>query len=73
MTVEEIINILKEYPPDMRVLVDWYESGYDNPDKIEVVEVYDRGKGGYSGEYESTDYLYEEETVARFIAVIIPR
>lgn len=73
MTVEEIINILKEYPPDMRVLVKGYEGGYDNPDEIKEIEVYDRGKGGYSGEYESTDYVDEEETVTKFKAVIIPR
>ncbi len=30
MNVKELVEILGEYPPDMRVVVDGYEEGYDD-------------------------------------------
>ena len=30
MTIEELIRILETYPPDLRVVVNGYEEGYDD-------------------------------------------
>lgn len=30
MTVVELISVLREYPPDLRVVVNGYEEGYDD-------------------------------------------
>ena len=38
MTVEEMVELLKGYPADLRVVVNGYEEGYDDvsPDRIFV-------------------------------------
>ena len=30
MTVEQLVRLLRDYPPDLRVVVDGYEDGYDD-------------------------------------------
>ena len=30
MTVDELIRLLRDYPPDLRVMVNGYEHGYDD-------------------------------------------
>ena len=30
MTIEDLIRILQTYPPDLRVMVNGYEEGYDD-------------------------------------------
>lgn len=35
MTTKELIEILKTYPEDMRVLIEGYEGGFDDVVKIE--------------------------------------
>ena len=39
MTVEELIQLLETYPPDLRVVVNGYEEGYDDlsPEQVSVV------------------------------------
>ena len=41
MTVSEMIDVLKGYPGDMRVVVNGYEEGYDDlsPEQISVVRI----------------------------------
>ncbi len=41
MTIRAIIDLLRTYPEDMRVVVSGYEQGYDNlsPEQISVVPV----------------------------------
>ena len=41
MTVGELIQLLERYPPDMRVVVNGYEEGYDDlsPEQISIVRV----------------------------------
>ena len=41
MNVQQLVQVLKSYPPDLRVVVDGYEDGYDDlsPEQISVVEI----------------------------------
>ena len=41
MTVEELIQLLETYPPDLRVVVNGYEEGYDDlsPEQVSVVNI----------------------------------
>ena len=41
MTVAELIALLEQHPPHLRVVVDGYEDGYDDlsPELISVVEL----------------------------------
>ena len=47
MTVNELLQLLKGYSPDLRVVVNGYEEGYDDlsPEQLSVVRVaLDTGK-----------------------------
>ena len=41
MTVNELLQLLKGYPPGLRVVVNGYEEGYDDlsPEQLSVVRV----------------------------------
>ena len=41
MTVSEMIDVLKDYPGDLRVVVNGYEEGYDDvsPNRISVRKI----------------------------------
>ena len=41
MTVYELIHLLRKHPPDLRVVVDGYEDGYDDlsPEQIAVMKI----------------------------------
>ena len=41
MTIGELIRLLESYPPDMRVVVNGYEEGYDDlsPEQISVAKI----------------------------------
>jgi hypothetical protein len=39
MTVSELINKLKDYPADQLVVVDGYETGFDDIEKLEPVSI----------------------------------
>ena len=41
MTVKELANLLATYPPDLRVVVNGYEDGYDDlsPEQIASVKI----------------------------------
>ena len=54
MTVNEMINILKGYPGDLRVVVNGYEEGYDDlsPGQISVVPIaLNTGVHGWEGRH----------------------
>ena len=40
MTVAELIEKLKEYPQDIRVVVRGYEDGVDDVERAEEIEIY---------------------------------
>ncbi len=73
MTTAQLIARLQEYPPETLVLVDGYEDGFDDIDKIEVERVIldDKTRLGsnYSGKYE-TPIAHDAPAIA---AVVLRR
>lgn len=60
MTVRELIDLLRDYPADLRVVVDGYEDGYDDltPIQFDVVEiVLDSGKEDWVGDHLDRAYI----------------
>lgn len=55
MTNRELIAILTQYPPDMRVLVDGYEGDMDDPHVYPDVAGIGAGFGGHSGDHSALD------------------
>ena len=54
MNISELIQVLKEYPSDMRVVVNGYECGYDDlsPDRVSVAKIsLNAGKHSYEGKH----------------------
>ena len=39
MTASELIQLLKEYPPDMEVFIDGYEGGYGDVTCVETLKI----------------------------------
>lgn len=70
MKVKELIKALGKYDPELKVVVDGYEGGYNDPEELELVNMKIRPNAAwYDGKY---DYVglgeKSEET-----AVCIPR
>ena len=54
MTVDELIQVLEEYPPDLRVVVNGYEDGYDDltAEQVAVAKIaLDTGKHSWEGKH----------------------
>ena len=54
MTIEELMQLLERYPPDMRVVVNGYEEGYDDlsPEQISVARILlDTGVHAWEGRH----------------------
>ena len=54
MTVYELMQLLREHPPDLRVVVDGYEDGYDDlsPEQLSVVRIaLNTGKHRWEGQH----------------------
>lgn len=69
ISVEGLINLLKNYPPEMKVIVDGYESGYTEVKEIKQVRVFTQDPVEYyAGEYD--DY---EGSGQFFDALLISR
>ena len=54
MTVSELIAVLKGHPPDLRVVVNGYENGFDalSPDQISLVRIaLNTGVEAYEGQH----------------------
>ena len=54
MTVSELVELLGSYPPDMRVVVDGYEEGYDDvlSERVAVVKAQlDLGTKSWEGQH----------------------
>ena len=60
MTVSELIKALAEYPPDLRVVVDGYEDGYDDltEEKTSLVKItLNTGTADWMGQHGDASYL----------------
>ena len=58
MTADELIQLLEKYPPGLRVVVNGYESGYDDlsPEQLSVVRVtLNTGKHSWEGQHEDAN------------------
>ena len=56
LTVEQLIDELRKYPNNYKVLVDGYEGGFDAVLSSRIVNVeYDETKAWYYGPFEETD------------------
>ena len=58
MTVSELIDLLREYPAGLRVVVNGYEGGYDDlaPQQISVVRIaLNTGVHDWEGRHEEAD------------------
>lgn len=54
MTVSELIELLREYPANLRVVVNGYEEGYDDlsPEQISVAKIsLNTGKHHWEGQH----------------------
>ena len=54
MTVDQLVQILQTYPPDLRVVVNGYESGYDDlsPKQISPAKIaLNTGKHEWEGKH----------------------
>ena len=54
MTIDKLIRFLRSYPPDMRVVVNGYEDGFDDvsPEGIQVVKIQlNRGTKDWQGRH----------------------
>lgn len=59
MTVSQIIEQLKNYPPDLRVVVSGYEGGYNDVDIVQKISIVtDLHTEWYYGKHETADSLY---------------
>ena len=54
MTVNELIQLLAKHPPDLRVVVNGYENGYDDltPEQLSVTRIaLNTGKHPWDGQH----------------------
>jgi hypothetical protein len=64
MTVGKLIELLKQYPEEMHVLVDGYESGYDEVSKPRMIKKKKGSSEWYNGKYEEvTNYKRANDAV----------
>ena len=64
MTVYELILLLRKHPPDLHVVVDGYEDGYDDlsPEQLRVVKLsLNTGTREYVGMHGDVDFLPKEK------------
>lgn len=56
MTAEELINQLKELPPEIKIVVRGYEEGFNDILQLKPVElIHSKNSKWYYGEYFKTD------------------
>lgn len=71
MTVAELTGLLAAYPPDLRVVVDGYEDGYDDlsPEMLQVVRVgLNTGKRRWEGQHDDARNLSAEKLASAEVA-----
>ena len=64
MTIYELIQLLGKHPPDLRVVVNGYEDGYDDlsPEQFRVVNItLHTGEQEWVGKHGDANYLPQEK------------
>ena len=72
MTVNELLQLLKGYPPGLRVVVNGYEEGYDDlsPEQLSVVRVaLNTGKRRWEGRHGDPKERTDGEVVAEALVL----
>ena len=68
MTVSQLIEQLKNYPPDLRVVSRGYEGGYNDVDTFENLKiVLDHNEEWYYGKHEDASFIRNEEAKANAV------
>jgi len=68
MNVGQLIEQLKNYPQDLRVVVRGYEGGYNDVDTFENLKlVLDYNREWYYGKHEDVSMIYHEEVKANAV------
>lgn len=68
MNVRELIKTLKNYPPDMEVILSGYEGGYDNVTNVTQRDIkLDVGRAWYYGKHAACDRDEEPDITALLI------
>ncbi len=69
LTIADAIEKLRQYPPDMIILVDGYEGGYDNPIITEEFVVLLKSHHDFEGPYAS--FEQEGGTVCGYMNALV--
>ena len=72
MTTGELIRLLAQYPPDMRVVVNGYEDGYDDlsPTQVSTVKItLNTGKHRWEGKHGDPDGRNDADDVVEALAL----
>lgn len=76
MTIAELIRILQTHPPDMRVVVDGYEEGYDDlcSELVSVQDIrLDAGENWWEGQHRDfEDARAEGSAIVKALALRRP-
>ena len=71
MTVAQLIEQLKNYPPDLPVVVSGYEGGYNDVDAFETIKIIrDHNKEWYYGKHEDVADIYDEELIKNAVNAV---
>ena len=72
MTVNELLQLLKGYSPDLRVVVNGYEEGYDDlsPEQLSVIRVaLNTGKRRWEGRHGDPKERTDGEIIAEALVL----
>ncbi len=72
MIVQELIDKLKDFPPQTKVLGRGYESGWSDIEDIELIDVLHIPDGPwYDGDYQAPASYYQDRDYEQITAVTI--
>ena len=60
MTIQQLIDILENHPPDMRVVVNGYEDGYDDLSSSQIARIkitLNAGRNEWEGKHDDANHL----------------
>lgn len=69
ITVKEVIEILKAYDPDLPVMTDGYEGGYESYFEVNTLDVYYSGPDSYMGDYSDAIGAHEGSEIIKVVAI----
>ena len=67
LTVKDLVRLLAEYPPDLRVVVDGYEGGYDDLSEGQLRKIriaLNVGDAEWVGDHEEPDCVFPKERLS---------